>query len=147
MSSSQTVPQSMCRTEYIGCWQSAHRFHMPYHIEQKLKAQQRGKIMLPINFEGKNIWKNGTEQTSKRTHRRTWEITIGIISTGPPISCTSHGLSTSGSLLENNEILSFQLHTLFLHNEFIAIPRIGCIPTIGLDHLMQTRKAKHWEIL
>lgn len=53
MNSSHAVPQSMCRTEYIGCWQSAQRLHMSYHIEQKLQAWKDGKIVLPNNFEGK----------------------------------------------------------------------------------------------
>jgi hypothetical protein len=33
-----------------------------------------------------------------------------------------------------------------LQGEFTVIPRIECLPTIGFDHLVHTRKAKHWEI-
>jgi len=99
------------------------------------------KQMFPIWYK---IW---MKHTSNLIQSKTWKPTRGIFITWPPISGRPQSLSGSWSSSDGRTRPLSQSRYLIAADDELASPLVGCLWITGLNHLVQTRNAKHSTIL
>ena len=90
------------------------------------------------------IW---MKRTSNLIQSKTWKPTRGIFITWPPISGRPQSLSCSWSSSDGRTRPLSQSRYLIAADDELASPLVGCLWITGLNHLVQTRNAKHSAIL
>ena len=90
------------------------------------------------------IW---MKRTSNLIQSKTWKPTRGIFITWPPISGRPQSLSGSWSSSDGRTRPLSQSRYLIAADDELASPLVGCLWIMGLNHLVQTRNAKHSAIL
>lgn len=106
-------------------------------IDHHKKSLAKSKDQNPIN-------NSHLLTTSKRMHRRTWKIIIGIFIIWPPTSGRPHILiSCDWSSSDETTRPLFLSRYLIVEEDEAGILVWALQWITGLDHFVQTRKAKH----
>lgn len=85
--------------------------------------------------------------TSKRIQSRTWKATTGIFIIWPPMSWEPHNLPRNWSSSDETTRPLFQSRYLMAVEDDPGSLCGACLWITGLNHLVQTRKAKHSAML